>query len=729
MRHFFLVLFCILANFAAGSALAENRVALVIGIDNYSGLGPGGLEIPKLKNAVSDANVVAKWLARASFSVTRRMDVRTKQEMEALLSAFAREASQADVALVYYAGHGIEVDGINYLIPAEAELVERAQVASGALSVNSVLRSLAGAKQLRIVVLDACREDPFGQSSADVSATVYDPPDPFKGMKSVWDRSGKTIVRRDARPDDLTQTGERAPSVSRGFAVVPDGFLNQLDPAGNTLIAYPVDPGKIAWDGNKGEPSPLAEAIASTLALAAGETISGAPLPAGLREKYKNMNFADFAAIVRDRVKQSTEDVVEKPTGRKVPPQTPWATRSIGVRASNLRVVPTSADAAALSSGSAVATPAGRQTGPGDVVLCTARTEMQLREDSAIASCLAALAQKPDDADVLGRLGAAHLLAGRDPAQAFIYLNRAALMGDSRALAWLGELYLKGQAALPADPQRAEALFRRSISVNGPINPAGQNNLGLLYEIGWAGGTTENPSPNLEKAASLYRQAATGCLENIDRSCFPPALLNFARMRAFGLGGEKADVASAVEMLDTAARHDYSTALALKGYLAERGLGGVTCDAEGAVRNYRIAAAQSDSYGQALLGQAYERGTGKTRIDIAAAASNYRQSAADGNPYGQAFLARLYARPDGVPGLIEPDTAEALRLLRLAIAQGNPVAKSVLARLMETGAPGVPKDPAKAMSLYREAAAAYEEFALTKAPDAAGGLVSSCPRP
>jgi hypothetical protein len=357
---------------------------------------------------------------------------------------------------------------------------------------------------------------------------------------------------------------------------------------------------------------------------------------------------------------------------------------------------------------------------------CTARTEMQLREETAVASCLAALALKPDDAEILGRLGVAYLLAARDPASAFAYLNRGAIKGDSRALAWLGELYLRGQAALPADPQRAAALFRRALLAAGPVNPAAQNNLGLLYEVGWTDSAADKPASNLTKAAALFRQAATGCLERVDRACFPPALLNFARMRAFGLGGEKADIASAIDMLDIAARHDYSTALALKGYLAQRGLGGAACDPVGAVRNYKIAAAQGDSYAQALLGQAYERGIGGLKPDLALAGAYYRRSAADGNPYGQAYLARLYVRPGGAPGAVEQDFPEALRLLKLAIAQGNPVAKSALARLMETGAPGVPKDTGAAMDLYRQAAAAFEEDALAKFPAAAAGIVSSC---
>lgn len=729
MRHLFLAVLGLWVLACGPARAAESRVALVIGIDDYSGLGPGGGPIPVLQNAVSDANAVANRLALASFAVTRRMNVRTKQELEGILSAFARDSAQADIALVYYAGHGIEVDGINYLIPAGAELVERAHVPGGALSVNAVLRSLTGAKQLRIVILDACREDPFGvPPDGDQNGLA----DPFAGYKSLWDRKSKAgaLQEREGQQDAAGQSNERGKPVGRGLTAVPAGFLSQVDSAGSTLIAFPVDPGEIAWDGNPGELGPLAEAIVSTLALAAGEAVPGWTLTGEARAKIPAMKFADFVSLVRDRVGQKTRNAVDKRTQRPIKPQTPWSNRSVGILASDLPVIPPKASRQAASGGRVLGTSSGARANGALADACTARTEMQLREETAVASCLAALELKPDDAEILGRLGVAYLLAARDPASAFGYLNRGAMKGDSRALAWLGELYLKGQAALPADPQRAAALFRRALSAAGPVNPAAQNNLGLLYEVGWADAAAEKPSPNLTpnltKAAALFRQAAMGCLERVDRACFPPALLNLARMRAFGLGGEKADIASAIDMLDIAARHDYSTALALKGYLAQRGLGGAACDPAGAVRNYKIAAAQSDSYAQALLGQAYELGIGGLKTDLAVAGAYFRKSAADGNPYGQAYLARLYARSGGAPGAVEQDFPEALRLLKLAIAQGNPVAKSALARLMETGAPGVPKDSGAAMDLYRQAAAALEEDALAKVPAAAAGIASSC---
>lgn len=137
-----------------GSAEAEERVALVIGNGAYRSL-------TALPNPPADAAAVAARLRGLGFAVTERADL-DKQGMEDVIRQFGRQAAHADVAMVYYAGHGVQVGGRNYLVPVGAGMPEREQdLRYDFVDLATVLEELAGARRLRIVVLDACRDNPI----------------------------------------------------------------------------------------------------------------------------------------------------------------------------------------------------------------------------------------------------------------------------------------------------------------------------------------------------------------------------------------------------------------------------------------------------------------------------------------------------------------------------------------------------------------------------------------
>lgn len=133
-------------------AFAQGRVALVIGESNYRAISP-------LANPGADANLVAGALARAGFDVRLGLDL-DKAGMTAALESFARDAQQADVATIYYAGHGMEADGRNWLVPVDAQITQAGDMALAAVPFEAITRSLAGAK-VKIIALDACRNNPF----------------------------------------------------------------------------------------------------------------------------------------------------------------------------------------------------------------------------------------------------------------------------------------------------------------------------------------------------------------------------------------------------------------------------------------------------------------------------------------------------------------------------------------------------------------------------------------
>ncbi|MCK1480404.1 caspase family protein [Bradyrhizobium sp. 197] len=201
---FFFILTC-------GSAHAERRVALVIGNSAYK-------SVPRLSNPTNDAALVGGMLRKAGFDlVDVKLDL-SVVEMRKALREFGSRTRDADVAVVYYAGHGIELDGNNYLIPTDAVLETDTDVYDEAFQLDRVLVTVEPAKQLRLVILDACRDNPFA-----------------KTMK-------RTVASR---------------AIGRGLA--------KIEPASpNTMIAFAAKAGSTASDGDS-KNSPFAAALIERL--------------------------------------------------------------------------------------------------------------------------------------------------------------------------------------------------------------------------------------------------------------------------------------------------------------------------------------------------------------------------------------------------------------------------------------------------------------------------------
>src|ERR1700686_4385883 len=153
LRQFFLAAALLLV---CQPALAEKRVALVLGNSAYQ-------NVPRLPNPVNDGAVIAATLKDAGFDVVDSRHDLSAAETRRALRDFADRARDADIAVIYYAGHGIEVDGTNYLIPVDAKLERDTDVYDEAFSLDRVLLAIEPAKQLRLVILDACRDNPFAK--------------------------------------------------------------------------------------------------------------------------------------------------------------------------------------------------------------------------------------------------------------------------------------------------------------------------------------------------------------------------------------------------------------------------------------------------------------------------------------------------------------------------------------------------------------------------------------
>ncbi len=155
LRQFFLAAALLLL--VCQPAFAEKRVALVLGNSAYQ-------NVARLPNPVNDSTVIAATLKNAGFDVVDSRHDLPAAETRRALRDFADRARDADIAVVYYAGHGIEVDGTNYLIPVDAKLERDTDVYDEAFSLDRVLLAIEPAKQLRLVILDACRDNPFAKT-------------------------------------------------------------------------------------------------------------------------------------------------------------------------------------------------------------------------------------------------------------------------------------------------------------------------------------------------------------------------------------------------------------------------------------------------------------------------------------------------------------------------------------------------------------------------------------
>lgn len=135
-------------------ATAQNRIALVIGMSEYA-------TVVELTNTISDARGISNTLTKIGFQVTT-LENSSGADLRAALDDFAFRSETADLALIYFAGHGVEVQGENYLIPVDANVKSNRDVQRQAVSLKEMLAAVDGARTMRIVILDSCRDNPFG---------------------------------------------------------------------------------------------------------------------------------------------------------------------------------------------------------------------------------------------------------------------------------------------------------------------------------------------------------------------------------------------------------------------------------------------------------------------------------------------------------------------------------------------------------------------------------------
>jgi hypothetical protein len=152
MKNFISII--LLITLTTYSHAQDRKIALVIGNSDYAQSG-------SLKNPVNDANLIAQTLEDLDFTVIKKLNA-TKFDMEGAIYEFSRKLSEFNVALFYYAGHGIQVEGTNYLLPIDAKLNDKVAAEFEAIDVGKVVSQFERfPDNINIVILDACRNNPF----------------------------------------------------------------------------------------------------------------------------------------------------------------------------------------------------------------------------------------------------------------------------------------------------------------------------------------------------------------------------------------------------------------------------------------------------------------------------------------------------------------------------------------------------------------------------------------
>ncbi|MEZ2333389.1 caspase family protein [Mesorhizobium sp. RCC_202] len=271
----------IFLSFTTVEAYADRRVALVIGNSQYR-------EIPALRNPDKDAEGVSNTFRQAGFDVFVAKDV-TKLQFEEKFRNYLAAADGADLAVVYYSGHGFQIGGENFLIPVDASLKDAADMEVQAIKLDDLLQQLRSKSKIQMIILDACRNNPFPR-------------------KDYWLR------------DQLIVSGGTG--------------LAQVTGSQNALIAFATGPGAVAYDGS-GDLSPFSSAF-SRRALAPNQEIRSV-MAAVRRDVVKATNGKqvpwESSSLLDDVVLMREVSQPTPPTPDDAQPKQPATERGIRIAA------------------------------------------------------------------------------------------------------------------------------------------------------------------------------------------------------------------------------------------------------------------------------------------------------------------------------------------------------------------------------------------------------------
>lgn len=443
---------------------AAERVALVIGMGAYQNITP-------LDNTTNDANAIAATLEKIGFDVTTIIDA-PLADLNTALDKFAFDSETSDLALIYYAGHGVEVQGENFLIPVDVSVVSNQDVQRQSISLKALLKVVDKARKMRVVILDSCRNNPFGDQITPVIAA------------------------------DGTQTDQ----TTRGT-----GGLAPASPDRGTQVVYAASDGAVALDG-LGENSPFATALIAKM------QIPGLEIGLMFRE-------------VRDQVLKETDNLQEPHVYGSLS-GVPFFLAGPGTNdsASNLANADLKVAWAEIKPEQEQQLAALADGGDTRSMLGLAYIRLnpvESRYDPASAVALlekAVAAGNPEAEFELGKLYENGIGVEPDPARALALYNAAAEQNFADAINDLGFLHYQGGLGLTPDPQLALKFFERAADLR---HPQAMFNYASLIDDG----LVPNKGPD-EVAAYLYDALRSGSTDVLKQLTDRPQSFSDAARKA-----------------------------------------------------------------------------------------------------------------------------------------------------------------------------------------------------
>lgn len=258
----YLLALALFFSLGTSQAWASQRLALVIGNSQYQ-------HVSALPNPARDAQAMASVLQGLGFQVTTVTDA-TRRELGRKVLEFGRSTPGAEVALVFYAGHGIQVDGTNYLVPVDAALLDDLALSEEAYQLDDLLNAVGSAKT-RLIFMDACRDNPFSSTMKRTVATRSI----GRGLARVGSKAGGTMIAYATSPDDIAADGDglNSPFTSALLKFLPEAGveIGQVMRRVRSEVARDTANRQIPW---------VSESLFGTLYLGGEPRAALAPSPA-----------------------------------------------------------------------------------------------------------------------------------------------------------------------------------------------------------------------------------------------------------------------------------------------------------------------------------------------------------------------------------------------------------------------------------------------------------------
>jgi TPR repeat protein len=661
----------------SGAQAAANRVALVVGVSHYD-------KVQALTNPTQDARLVEQTLQKLGFTVKLLTDPSRSDMIEAL-GAFEEQAKDAEAAIVYFAGHGAMIDGVNYLLPKDASGLNKTVLTGSAVESARLSQSIIGASTVRLVILDACRNNPVASRSVGGHGGLA-------REASRWSTQVVTLMSASPGEVALDGSGSNSPfaiALSTGLSR-PGMTVGELPSYVQTEVErltedeqvpdlqgiwadvhWSIDPkGPKGGAGAKEDPAKAKWEREQIFWQTIKDSTDPADFKAYLEAQDRGEMTSTFRKLAQNRLR-SLEGVQDGGGAGR------------GSRASN-----------------------GAKPAKGG-----AQAQAQTQSPAPPAPAAAPGA----DLLVKGR----QAFVGGDYKAAFRDWTTAANQGNGAAMYNLGVMSLSGRGA-PKDIAGAARWFKASAETG---HAGGMVNWGLCRLNGFgtqkdeAGGlewirkAADNGSPNaMGMLAEAYykgrgvpadpRTGAAWLQKAVDAGD-GPSIAQLAEAYENG-DGVRADAKRAFELYTEAALSGDSDAMVRLGYFYEDGRVVKRDDVQAATW-YQRAAEAGDSEGMSSLAVMFENGKGLPQ-DYARAVQYYRLAANEGDARGYLGLGTLTARGAGVTA----DPAEAVKLFQAAADHGSVLALRNLAIMYETGQ-GVARDQRRAIDYYRRAADGGDE--------------------